>query len=538
MTKNLRLLPVDSDDIPHILKDVRDSRCFGRSQRQVKLFEYLLEHSRADNKVQPSQYSIALDVIGRPESFDAATDSIVRVEMHRLRANLEVYNNSDSKYKISIPPASFAVEVSPRQTHKRIIWDKNVKTIAIAGVVAITAVGTAFSLIGPQAPPAPDACAQDRPNLYITYDGAASAAKDYVKSVLRSTVSQQTVFNVINTVQPCGKTAAPTYNLQIDLLENEEALNLSINVVERAQSTIVESHHLTGLMADTGPETDLYFKIAEIGNSIAMPSSTLARDAHGRQWGSADYRQSYGCLISMYDSFAGELENEFKTVLDCLEYSAANGQPSLDTYGALASIYLYQARNNKGSTDLNPLRAAEDILDEYGHKWIDSHEIAIAKIYYEAHRPDFNAERMLLTLGMIKAKYNTNPQVLLNVASFYGISLGRWGEAKALSDYVKDIYSVRDQSVYTVDAGYALLTQGEGSDMTLCYEYYSETSVFSNIIVNSCARQAKDEFWLSKTETNLAALNMAGSANRVAYITSHIRDSRILQKVVNLQTIN
>ena len=177
-------------------------------------------------------------------------------------------------------------------------------------------------------------------------------------------------------------------------------------------------------------------------------------------------------------------------------------------------------------------------MDEYGDKWIDSHEIAIAKIYYEAHRPDFNAERMLLTLGMIRAKYSTNPQVLLNVAAFYGISLGRWDEAKEISDYVKDIYSIRDQSVYTVDAGYALLTQGEDSDMTLCYEFYSETSILSNIIVNSCARQAKDEFWLSKTETSLAALNMADSANRIAYITSHIRDPKILQKVVNLQTIN
>ena len=72
-------MPVNSDDIPHVLKDVKNSGCFGRSQRQLKLFEYLLDHSRADNEVQLSQYSIALDVIGRPESFDAATDSIVRV---------------------------------------------------------------------------------------------------------------------------------------------------------------------------------------------------------------------------------------------------------------------------------------------------------------------------------------------------------------------------------------------------------------------------------------------------------------------------
>ena len=52
-------------------------------------------------------YSIALDVMERDEDFDNSIDSIVRVEMHRLRKNLSLFNARNSDYKIKIPKASY-----------------------------------------------------------------------------------------------------------------------------------------------------------------------------------------------------------------------------------------------------------------------------------------------------------------------------------------------------------------------------------------------------------------------------------------------
>ena len=538
MAKNLRLLPVNSDDIPHIVKDVKDSRCFGRSQRQMKLFEYLLEHSRVDNDVQPSQYSIALDVIGRPESFDAATDSIVRVEMHRLRANLEIYNNSESKYKISVPPASFQVSVLQRKKGLSGAWAKNSKLIMAAGVTSIAVVSLGFASISSPTLPSDESCAKDKPNLNISYIGAPSNSRDYVESLLRSTLSEHSGFNLLKAGQTCGKGAAPSFDVKMTLLEEDGRLSLSLNVLDEDHAKIVESHHAAGMIADARPGTALYLKIAEIGNSIALPSGTLAREAYSHDWGLADYKRSYGCLISMYNSFAGELDSEFDTVHSCLEQSVKSGFATLDNYGALASSYLDQARNNRPSTVADPFAAAEQILEDHENSWLDSAELTIAKLYHEAYREDFNSERMLLILEMAKAKYNKNPQVLLNSAIFYGYTLGQWEEAKRISEFIKRIYSIRDQSVFIVDAGYSFTGLEPGASYAPCYKFYGANDIYANIIVNACARLDGNKEWINKTESRLAALNMTDFAKRIDLLSTRIRDDEFMRRLSGVYKYN
>jgi len=114
MIRKTETLSLTPETIESILKDVKASRCFGRSERQMRLFTYLLKYETLEKSSPITQYAIALDVLGRPESFDPTTDSIVRVEMHRLRSSLENYNNSGSAYNLSIPTASYEVVASSR----------------------------------------------------------------------------------------------------------------------------------------------------------------------------------------------------------------------------------------------------------------------------------------------------------------------------------------------------------------------------------------------------------------------------------------
>lgn len=99
-------------NIPDILKNVQESKCLGTSERQAKLLEYLLQASKNGDASRIKEFTVAADVFGRNEDFDSSFDSIVRVEMYRLRKNLLLYNKSDLDYKIVIPRASFRVKVS------------------------------------------------------------------------------------------------------------------------------------------------------------------------------------------------------------------------------------------------------------------------------------------------------------------------------------------------------------------------------------------------------------------------------------------
>jgi Malectin domain len=77
------------------LLTVLTSPLFVRSPTLAHLLSYLCEKKFAGDTDQIKEYSLALEVFGRPESFDQDTDSIVRVQANRLRKRLSEYYSSE-----------------------------------------------------------------------------------------------------------------------------------------------------------------------------------------------------------------------------------------------------------------------------------------------------------------------------------------------------------------------------------------------------------------------------------------------------------
>jgi hypothetical protein len=61
------------------------------SDRQRRLIQYLVTEELEGRGDRLKAISIATDVLGRPADFNPQTDSIVRVEMGRIRQTLELY---------------------------------------------------------------------------------------------------------------------------------------------------------------------------------------------------------------------------------------------------------------------------------------------------------------------------------------------------------------------------------------------------------------------------------------------------------------
>lgn len=79
-------------EVSRILSDV----IFVRSPVQARLLQFLLERSVSGDPL-PTQYEIAVDALGRPDDYDLDSDSYPRVQISRLRKNLENY------YKRNLP---------------------------------------------------------------------------------------------------------------------------------------------------------------------------------------------------------------------------------------------------------------------------------------------------------------------------------------------------------------------------------------------------------------------------------------------------
>ncbi len=132
----------------------------GASDRQRRLLAYLVNEELEGRGSKIKAYAIATQIFNRTEDFDAQTDSIVRVEVGRLRQTLENYylkSGAGAKILISIPKGQyrpiFAVP-SPAQaprTRRRLAWGWSLA--ALCGVASILLI--AALALRSYAPPAP-----------------------------------------------------------------------------------------------------------------------------------------------------------------------------------------------------------------------------------------------------------------------------------------------------------------------------------------------------------------------------------------------
>ena len=139
-----------------------DSGLDGASDRQRALLTYLVTEELEGRGDRIKAYSIATEILGRPADFDPQQDSIVRVEVGRLRQALERYYLTQGKNApvvISIPKGQYRpvflttpVEAPPPAPPRRFL--------AIAGALALLAVallGAGFWVFsaGPRPGPKP-----------------------------------------------------------------------------------------------------------------------------------------------------------------------------------------------------------------------------------------------------------------------------------------------------------------------------------------------------------------------------------------------
>ncbi len=82
---------VEPHEVAAALEAICNSDDFKRSSRLTDLLRYIVTEEVADRGPRLKAYSIATEVLGRKADFDPSSDSIVRVEMARLRIALKLY---------------------------------------------------------------------------------------------------------------------------------------------------------------------------------------------------------------------------------------------------------------------------------------------------------------------------------------------------------------------------------------------------------------------------------------------------------------
>ncbi len=85
------------------IQSLLSSRTFRQSRGLAKLLKYVCTRTLFDDLEPTTEYTIAVDVLGKTQDFKESKDSSVRVEVHRLRKRLaEFYEGEGAGHRIRV----------------------------------------------------------------------------------------------------------------------------------------------------------------------------------------------------------------------------------------------------------------------------------------------------------------------------------------------------------------------------------------------------------------------------------------------------
>jgi len=135
-----------SVDVRAALDRLLASKAFATSGRAGRLLTFLVERTLAGDGDTLKEYVVGVEVFQRPEGFDPRLDSIVRVEVRRLRARLDAYYRDEGATDpvvISIPRGTYQPAFTTRPVDEpgppagagRV--ERRLQRVSLAGLVVL-----------------------------------------------------------------------------------------------------------------------------------------------------------------------------------------------------------------------------------------------------------------------------------------------------------------------------------------------------------------------------------------------------------------
>jgi adenylate cyclase len=119
------LSDTDQKAIRDQLDRLLHSRQFEKSRRRRQFLEYIVNETLAGRSDRLTGYHLALEVFGRPDTFDPAIDPVVRVEAARLRDKLREYYAGDGQrdpIRIELPKGTYTPQIEVGHESRVIRW--------------------------------------------------------------------------------------------------------------------------------------------------------------------------------------------------------------------------------------------------------------------------------------------------------------------------------------------------------------------------------------------------------------------------------
>lgn len=348
-------------EIRSALEDIIASPQLKSSQQLQKILRFVVSEELAGRGKRIKAYAIAVDALGRPESFDPQTDPAVRVDVRRLRRALDEYYEDEGKdadlivnipkggYRpvfrrrpATVPQVDAAKENAPLapvagpvntgrvSSYKRFVPAAAVLLIII-GFVGIGAVmligknrsGGTLPVTAGLKPPMLEVAAFSSTEASAAAEQLAGATRQHILSDL-SRFRTLTVLDA-GTAENSEALPATTYLLRGTVRKVGSALRLTLNLQDRSTGRVVWSGSVTEEAPDgegpvdfpTGSLEALAYQIAGPGGALESDAMQRIRSRSGQETPKA--YTDYECLLLFHEYDRRKSARNMTAARTCIE---------------------------------------------------------------------------------------------------------------------------------------------------------------------------------------------------------------------------
>jgi adenylate cyclase len=398
------------------LERILASRVFEQAGRASEFLRFVVEETLAGRGDRLKGYTIAVEVFDKPETFDAQSDPLVRVEAGRLRRRLMEYYQGDGRserVRIELSRGGYAPSfwyaaapaaekrVAGRR-RRRLAWRLFAAAmIAVATLLAWNVVNRGLAPAGTAAAPTPALRGGLEPRVLVLPFANLSGDGDldsFAAGIVEEIILTLVAFHDVATASPGADVEAAALS---DLRARYGARYVLVGSVRtegaraRVSTRLVDSELGTQLWTatfdeDLGATSRLAAqeRIARrIGATLSSPNGPVyVNEAALHADKAADTLDRYQCLLRFYDYLRTFDAVTHADSVRCMERVVATEPKLAEAWSALAALYLhertfgYGGKANRDTAIERALEAARKSLDITGSDRIAAVTIASIRL--------------------------------------------------------------------------------------------------------------------------------------------------------------
>jgi TolB-like protein len=226
------------------------SEAFAGAGRHSRVLRYLVERTLAGDGDQLKEYVLGTEVFDRPDSYDPRIDSIVRVEVRRLRSRLEDYYRgagANDPVRITVPRGAYVPVFGDRETmpspehsaaepgpvheaaaiaHRTARREHRSKTFAVIAAAVVVSIGLIVGTLALNSSRMTSAQASTGPSVAVLPFEPYSTAEQDVLLAAQITDAVTTELARLRTVSVVSRASASQYGGAQPMNEIVSALNV------------------------------------------------------------------------------------------------------------------------------------------------------------------------------------------------------------------------------------------------------------------------------------------------------------------------